>query len=305
MGLISYALGQTSVVLRVKIIDSSSLTGGKTGLTSASTGLVIGTIVDNAAATVAYTVAGSTIETIATLGTYAAPTATKCRFKEVDATNHKGVYEIQLADARFAVAGAKSLLVSIAGASGACDCDVVIPLTSVNPYIGTNFGLSCLPTAAAGANTGLPVVGTQVPNATAAAAGGLLVVGTGSGAINPSSGAVPVSGDLTSTMKTSVTTAATAATPTASLSGDLTSTMKTSVTTAATAATPTVVLNMAQSVPSSNTAQTLGDALNAARAQGFGKWVLSGTSLTLYAGDGTTVVRTFSLDSATAPTQRT
>jgi hypothetical protein len=63
-------------------------------------------------------------------------------------------------------------------------------------------------------------------------------------------------------------------------------------------------LNLSQAIPTSNTAQTLGDALNAARAQGFGKWVLSGTTLTLYAADGTTSVRTFTLDSATAPTQR-
>jgi hypothetical protein len=64
-------------------------------------------------------------------------------------------------------------------------------------------------------------------------------------------------------------------------------------------------LNLAQVVATSNTAQTVGDALNAARAQGFGKWVLAGTSLTLYAADGTTIVRTFTLDSASAPTQRT
>lgn len=63
-------------------------------------------------------------------------------------------------------------------------------------------------------------------------------------------------------------------------------------------------LDLTQAIPASNTAQTVGDALNAARAQGFGKWVLSGTSLVLYAGDGTTAVRTFTLDSATAPTQR-
>jgi hypothetical protein len=63
-------------------------------------------------------------------------------------------------------------------------------------------------------------------------------------------------------------------------------------------------LNLSQPVPTSNSAQTVGDALNAARAQGFGKWVLSGTSLMLYAADGTTVVRTFTLDSASAPTTR-
>ena len=65
-----------------------------------------------------------------------------------------------------------------------------------------------------------------------------------------------------------------------------------------------VNLNLTQAIPTSNTAQTVGDALNAARAEGFGRWVLSGTALTLYAGDGTTVVRTFTLDSATSPTQR-
>lgn len=65
-------------------------------------------------------------------------------------------------------------------------------------------------------------------------------------------------------------------------------------------------LNLAQAVPNSASAspQTVGDALLAARAQGFGKWALSGTTLSLYASDGTTVVRTFTLDSASAPTTR-
>lgn len=66
----------------------------------------------------------------------------------------------------------------------------------------------------------------------------------------------------------------------------------------------TATLDLTQAVPTSNTDQTVGDALNAARAQGFGKWAISGTTLTLYAADGTTAVRTFTLDSATAPTQR-
>lgn len=73
----------------------------------------------------------------------------------------------------------------------------------------------------------------------------------------------------------------------------------------ATNASGQVQLDLTEAVPTSNTAQTVGDALNAARAQGFGKWTISGTTLTLYAGDGTTVVRTFTLDSSTAPTQRT
>jgi hypothetical protein len=63
-------------------------------------------------------------------------------------------------------------------------------------------------------------------------------------------------------------------------------------------------VDLTLAVPTSNTAQTVGDALNAARAQGFGKWTIVGTALTLFAADGVTVVRTFTLDSATAPTQR-
>jgi hypothetical protein len=63
-------------------------------------------------------------------------------------------------------------------------------------------------------------------------------------------------------------------------------------------------LDLTQAVPTSNSANTVGDCLNAARAQGFGKWSVIGTTLRLYAPDGTTVVRTFTLDSETSPSQR-
>ena len=119
----------------------------------------------------------------------------------------------------------------------------------------------------------LPVTYTfeNLPIAAPAAAGGLPTIGTGSGQISPSGGAMPVAGTVvvgTNHDKSGYT------------------------------------LDLTQPVPTSNTAQTVGDAFNAARAQGFGKWVLSGTTLTLYAPDGSTAVRTFILDSATAPTQR-
>lgn len=115
--------GSTSNIIRVHIKDLSTPGAGKTGLAYNTSGLIIGTIANNEATATAYTVTESTIETITTLGTYAAPTATKCRFKEVDATNCPGLYEIQLANARFAVTGAKSLLVYL---SGAADMEVAI-----------------------------------------------------------------------------------------------------------------------------------------------------------------------------------
>jgi hypothetical protein len=183
--LVSFKRSQTSIVLRVKILDSSVSTGaGKTGLTSASSGLIISTIADNESSPTAYTAAGSTIETISTLGTYAAPTATKCRFAEVSSTNHPGVYEIQIADARFAVSNAKSLLVSITGATNAADCDAVIPLTDVNPYSAATF--------MTGVNGIAPPTGWNLPTFT----GTPTIGGTGTltitGAVATQAGTLPI-----------------------------------------------------------------------------------------------------------------
>jgi hypothetical protein len=164
---------EDSAIFRVFIPDSASSTGGgKSGLAYNTSGLVISTIADNEASPTTYTAAGSTIETISTLGTYAVPTATKCRFKEVDATNHPGVYEVQLADARLAVASAKALLVTISGASGVVPTNKLIQLKRVNLDDATRAGLSAL------------------PNAAAEAAGGLVTRGTGTGQLYVSTGNV-------------------------------------------------------------------------------------------------------------------
>lgn len=169
--LLSVQRGITSLILRVKLLDSSVTTGaGKTGLTNASTGLIISTIADNEATATVYTVAASNVETITTLGTFAAPTSGKCRFKEVDATNHKGVYELHIANARFAVASSRSVLVSIAGVTNLAECDFVVQLTDHNPYDAVRGGM------------------TALPNATAEAAGGLITNGTGTGQINLNGG---------------------------------------------------------------------------------------------------------------------
>lgn len=127
-----YANGQTSFVDRWFLHDAAGV--GISGMTFASSGLIISTIANNEATPTVYTAAGSTIETITTLGTWQAPTATKCRFKEVDATNHKGVYEFQFANTRLAVAGAKDLIVSWSGFSGLIADHVKIQLTVIDPY---------------------------------------------------------------------------------------------------------------------------------------------------------------------------
>ncbi len=200
-----YANGQGSVVIRFKIRNSSLTTNaGLTGLSSASSGLSISTIANNEATATTYTVAGSTIETITTLGTYAAPTSTKCRFKEVDATNMPGWYELHLADARFAVSGAKGLSVCVKGATNADQVDFVIPLTSLNPHDAVRAGLTALPNVAAGANGGLPIgvdasgrvdvlkINGTSQTARDLGASVLLSSGTGTGQISLTSGAVTV-----------------------------------------------------------------------------------------------------------------
>jgi len=53
------------------------------------------------------------------------------------------------------------------------------------------------------------------------------------------------------------------------------------------------------------TGNSLRAAAKAAWAQGFGRWVISGTTLTLYGPDGSTPVRAFALDNAENPTSRT
>ncbi len=179
--------GQTSVVLRVKLLDSSSTVGaGLAGLTSASSGLIISTIADNEASATSYTVAGSTIETITTLGTYAAPTATKCRFKEVDSTNHKGIYELQIANARFAVSSAKSLLISILGATNLAQADFIVPLVSDDPYVAKPTNSSLLVIDADGRVDVSKVSGTTQTAADLGAAVPYIASGTASAATTDS-----------------------------------------------------------------------------------------------------------------------
>ena len=177
--LIAYQLSQTSIILRVKLRQDTTGANpgdGATGLSNTSSGLVIATIADVEATTTAYTSSGSTILGIATLGTYAAPSSGSCRFAQVDATNHPGIYELQLANARYAVTSAKSLLVSIIGLAGVADCDVVIPLLSINPYDGVHGGLSALPNTACATNGSLITSGTGT--AQLSTSGGEVTVGT-------------------------------------------------------------------------------------------------------------------------------
>lgn len=212
--LISVVQSVTSLIVRIKIYSqATAYPSGLTGLTSASAGLIIGTIADNEATTTAYTVAGSTIESISTLGTYAAPTATKCRFKEADATNHPGVYELQFANARYATGG-KYLLISIAGTTtNLVQSDAIIQLVTFDPYSTTNaVGTATSVTGSVGSVTG--AVGSVTGNV--GGVSGVTFPATVASPTNITAGTIttvtnltnaPTAGDLTATMKSSVATA--------------------------------------------------------------------------------------------------
>lgn len=178
-----------SNIHRVFIQDSTSTTGaGLTGLTSASSGMIISTIANNEATATVYTVAATNVETITTLGTYAAPTASKCRFKEVDATNMPGVYELQFADARFSVASSTQLQVMISGATNAAPCLFEIQLdTNTAEDVYTRVGAPAGASIAADLvviddflDTEIGAIKTKtdfLPSATAGSAGGVFIAG--------------------------------------------------------------------------------------------------------------------------------
>jgi hypothetical protein len=133
--LLSVGFDQDSVVLRAKIRSlTSNGRDGKTGLTFNSAGLAISVISDSEAAPTVYLQAAGNIEDIATLGTYQVPSGGKCRFKELHASRHPGIYEFQFANSIFSVTNAKSLILSITGAADIVECDYLIPLPKLNPY---------------------------------------------------------------------------------------------------------------------------------------------------------------------------
>ncbi len=158
----------TSNMVRVFIADSSSSTGaGLTGAAYNSSGLVIDLIPDNASSGYHYkSAATATIEDVTTVGTYQAPSASNCRFKEVDATNFPGLYEIHFLNGVFDDSGCKALIGRVAGVTNMAPTFFEIQLVAVDLQDSVRAGL------------------TALPNAAAEAAGGLYTRGTGAGQIN-------------------------------------------------------------------------------------------------------------------------
>src|SRR5438105_6471805 len=153
--------GATSIITHIFVQDSASTTGaGKAGLTSASAGLQISYIRPGEAAATTYTQAAGNIETITTIGTYQAPSASKIRFKEIDATNLPGWYEIHAADAVYNTTGARVSVGFMAfGAAGMAPVAWETQLIASNLDDSVRLGLTALPNANAAAARGLGTAG--------------------------------------------------------------------------------------------------------------------------------------------------
>lgn len=134
-------------LVRVFIQDSSSTTGaGLTGLVYNSSGLTAHYLPEGDATATAITLATMTVGTWATGG-----------FKEVDATNMPGVYEIGLPDAVIDATSEGSTLVMLKGATNMAPVLLEIELDKIDYRDGVRAGLTALPNAAADAAGGLVI----------------------------------------------------------------------------------------------------------------------------------------------------
>lgn len=263
-------------------------------------------------------------------------------FVQVDATNFPGLYQIGVPNGVFATASTNGFL-SITGISGQAPCVVKYEVTGSDINDGVRLGLTALPNIAIG-TTGQLATGnasgqttvatngdktgyslatappTAAAIATAVAADILItpshplatdasgyVTTTGGGGGGPTlsqilSGildnpAVPLQTDGAGHVNAAVVLGAVASVA-GNVGGSIAGTVSGVVN--------GVTLDMTAAVPRTNTAETVGDSLHAARASGFGALIVNPTALTetLYESDGSTVAKAWNIDSATAPTQR-
>jgi hypothetical protein len=147
-------LGQTDYTVLVKIRTTAG--AAATGLTEASIDIAYARVeTDNDVTTNDVTPASLSALTDA---------HSDWGFKEISATDHPGLYRLDIADAVFA-SGAWSAVVTITG-TGLDPADLEFVLIAFNPRDAVRLGL------------------TALPNAAAEAAGGLFTRGSGAGQIN-------------------------------------------------------------------------------------------------------------------------
>lgn len=205
---LSIKAGATSQSVNLFIQDTRSATGaGLTGLVYNSSGL-----------TAYYSFTGASATAVAiTLATLALVTTAYSSggFKEIDATNMPGWYRLDVPNAALATSSGRVCNLHLQGAANMAPKVYTIELTGWDNQDATAGGLSRLDAAVSSrmATYTQPTgfLAATFPSGTVANTTNI-TAGTITTVTNLTN--APTSGDLTATMKTSVTTACTAATPT-------------------------------------------------------------------------------------------
>ena len=147
------ARGSTGRIAWVFLPDSASTTGGgKTGLTNASAGLNVSVRRENTSTGVT-TYTGANVGAVATPGTWADPGSGKVNFKEVDATNLPGVYELHFENALFNAGDTSRWLAGMVQATGVAPSPFEIALDAIDTQDGAAAGLSRLDAAVSSRST--------------------------------------------------------------------------------------------------------------------------------------------------------
>lgn len=153
MAKLSVVAGATSQSITIKILDSSSTIGaGLSALVYNTSGLIC-----------YYTFTGTNAAaTAVTLATLAAVNSAYSSggFKEIDATNMKGYYRLDLPNAAIAASKGRSVVVTLGGATNMAPCDLEIELTGWDNQDAVHGGLSALPNTAVTTNASLLTSGT-------------------------------------------------------------------------------------------------------------------------------------------------
>ncbi len=149
----SVLAGTTSHSVNIFIQDSSSTIGaGLSGLVFNTSGL---------AASYSFTGANATATDI-TLATLAAVNSafSSGGFKEINSTKQKGGYRLDIPNAALAAGNGQTVTFELHGATNMAPCWFEIELTAWNNQDGVHGGMTALPNAAAGAASGLAIVGS-------------------------------------------------------------------------------------------------------------------------------------------------
>lgn len=171
--------GSTDQTVDVFIQDSSSTTGaGLSGLAYNSSGLKCYYRKGATGSATALTLATQTVGGAHSDG----------GFVEIDATNMKGVYRLDLSDT--IVAAAPWVTIYLYGATNMAPVALELEVVSFDPFDSVRLGLTALPNAAAEASGGLVTRGTGTGQISVSSGQVILQTGTGTGQLDFTSGVV-------------------------------------------------------------------------------------------------------------------